>query len=114
MAKIIFGIKQYQAIFVDGNIPNDKIEASLVCLGKSLNSFVSYRFVDKQEFFVVLNDEEVKVWLKSYKKRKHVANILNTLAGHLGGHGVDLVDERGRDLSMREELNGAHVFSYGG
>ncbi len=54
---------------------------------------------------IILNKNEAALWLAKknspiYKQwRRKVAETINLLAGHLGGNGIELVDEDGNDLS---------------
>jgi len=45
--------------------------------------------------------------------RQLVADGLHTLAGHLGGCGIDFVDEDGNDLSDPNDTYGDMTFQYG-
>lgn len=73
---------------------------------------------------VVLDKREHDIWLYGKSKRgskvpngftheefrNKVTDALNLLAGHMGGHGIDLVDENGCDLS--DDLNEEQQFHY--
>ena len=52
---------------------------------------------------VIFNRREIKLWYGHDKKLiKKIADALDLLAGHLGGHGIDLVSEAGAGLSYDE------------
>lgn len=58
---------------------------------------------------VVFNARERNLWLNSQDDvRRKISNDINSLAGHLGGWGINLTDSDGNDLSINEEFD----FSY--
>lgn len=44
--------------------------------------------------------------------RQQISDAVNTLASHLGGNGIDLLDEEGNDLSEGGDKLGHYTFSY--
>ena len=66
---------------------------------------------DKTEVAMWLHGENVPNGWAHHEFRKNVADALNILAGHMGGWGIDLVDEKGNDLS--DPNDDEKTFSYG-